>query len=183
MLKRIFAAVAAAPSAHNRQPWRYLVLRDLPFKQKLASSMGAQLALDRLRDGDDEKEAKRDVELSYARITGAPVVIVVCLTLEDMDGYRDPDRSAAEFLMAVQSTAMATQNLLLAARAEGLGACFMCAPLFCPAIARHALAIAQSWHPQGLVTLGYPADSGRPRRRKRMPEFVQFDCESGPADA
>ena len=59
------------------------------------------------------------------------MLIVVCVDPSEMDTYADQRRRDAEHLMAIQSTAMATQNLLLAAHAEGLGACIMCAPLFC----------------------------------------------------
>ena len=52
-----------------------------------------------------------------SRINGAPALIAVCLTLADMDSYPDARRNDAEFLMAVQSTAMAAQILL----AEGPG--------------------------------------------------------------
>ena len=38
--------------------------------------------------------------------------------------------------MAVQSVALAVQDMLLRAHAEGLGACWMCGPLFCPDVVR-----------------------------------------------
>ena len=50
--------------------------------------------------------------------------------------------------MAVQSTAMAVQNMLLLAHAEGLAACWMCAPLFCPDTVRAALDLPADWQPQ-----------------------------------
>jgi nitroreductase len=62
-----------------------------------------------------------------------------------MDSYPDERRRRAEYLMAVQSTAMAAQNLLLAAEQEGLGACVMCAPLFCPEIVANALHLPYGW--------------------------------------
>jgi nitroreductase len=96
---------------------------------------------------------RSDVIRSFQRITGAPVVIVVAMTLAEMDSYPDESRARAEYLMAVQSTAMATQNLLLAAHAEGLGACWMCAPLFCPSEVKLALGIPEDWQLQGLLTL------------------------------
>ena len=68
--------------------------------------------------------------------------------------------------MAVQGTAMAGQNLLLAAHALGLGACWMCAPLFCPEVVAAELELPPDWQPQGLVTLGWPAQT---RRRGRKP--------------
>ncbi len=172
VLERLFTSAAAAPSAHNRQPWRYVVIDEAQARQALARAMGERLADDRRRDGDAEDAIARDVARSFARITGAPVLILVCLTLEHADAYPDAARSRAEFLMAVQSTAMATQNLLLAAHAEGLAACWMCAPLFCPDVVRSAVAFPAHWQPQGLITLGWPADGGRERQRRPVEEFV-----------
>lgn len=172
MVARLVAAAAAAPSAHNRQPWRFVILTDAASKERLARAMGDRLAADRTRDGDDAAAIAADVARSFARITGAPVVILVCLTLGEMDSYPDAKRHEAEFLMAVQSTAMATQNLLLAAQAEGLGACWLCAPLFCPQTVREALALAPDLQPQGLVTLGYAAVAGKERPRKPLDEIL-----------
>ncbi len=62
-------------------------------------------------------------------------------------------------MMAVQSVALAAQNMLLMAHAEGLGACWMCAPLFCPDVVRAALALPADWEAQALLTLGYPAEA------------------------
>jgi len=173
VLDRLFLSAAAAPSAHNRQPWRYLIIEDAAAKQTLAQAMGKRLAADRGRDGDAPEVIARDVARSHARITCAPVVILVCLTLEETDVYPDAARSEAEYLMAVQSTAMATQNLLLAAHAEGLAACWMCAPLFCPDVVRTSLDVPAQWQPQGLVTLGFAAEPGRDRPRKPLHAFVK----------
>ena len=83
--------------------------------------------------------------------------------------------------MAVQSTAMATQNLLLAAHAEGLAACWMCAPLFCPDVVRASPRRARRhWQPQGLITLGFAADGGRDRPRKPLAAFVAVRTCRGP---
>jgi len=171
-VQRLVQAAGAAPSAHNRQPWRYVVLDDAATKMKLARAMGERLAEDRTRDGDDADTIRADVDRSFARITGAPVAILVCLTLGEMDAYPDARRREAEFLMPVQSTAMATQNLLLAAHGEGLGACWMCAPLFCPDTVRDALALPADWQPQGLITLGFPQQPGKVRPRKSPADIV-----------
>ena len=166
-------AATRAPSAHNRQPWRFHVVRDADGKARLAKAMGDRLRADRSKDGDDPEAIRRDVERSSARINGAPALIAVCLTLDDMDTYPDARRGEAEFLMAVQSTAMAAQILLLKAQAEGLGACWMCAPLFCVETVRGALDLPSSWQPQGLILLGYPAEPGKVRERKPMGEIVR----------
>jgi coenzyme F420-0:L-glutamate ligase/coenzyme F420-1:gamma-L-glutamate ligase len=172
ILHRVLMTAGAAPSAHNRQPWRFVLLAGRSAKRQLADCMGLRLARDRAQDGDTEADIERDVARSQQRIVSAPVVVLVSLTLAEMDSYPDPRRSEAEFQMAVQSTAMSAQNLLLAAHAEGLGACWMCAPLFCPEDVRTLLKLPDHYRPQGLISLGYPADTGKPRGRKPLGEIV-----------
>ncbi|HXA72246.1 MAG TPA: nitroreductase family protein [Stellaceae bacterium] len=169
-LDRVLAAARWAPSAHNRQPWRFAMLTAFDWKDRLALAMGERLRRDRLADGDSVAAIEQDVARSYARITGAPVVIVVALDMADMDRYPD-DRRRAEHTMAVQSAAMAVQNLLLAAHAEGLGACWMCAPLFCPDVVTEALGLPKGWEPQAIVTLGRPAGPGKPATRRPIDEI------------
>jgi F420 biosynthesis protein FbiB-like protein len=154
-----------APSAHNRQPWRFVVLTSAASKTRLATAMGQQLRHDLQADGAPQAAIARDTHRSYERITQAPLLIVLCLSLADMDSYPDERRQQNEYLMAVQSTAMAGQNLLLAAHAHGLGGCWMCAPLFCPDVVRTVLALPDDWQPQALLTLGYPAESKEKTRR------------------
>lgn len=156
-IRRLLETAMWAPSAHNRQPWRFAVLTQPADKARLARAMGTRLRADRSADGDDPQAIERDVVRSYARLTGAPVLILVCLSMVDMDVYPDPERAQNERLMAVQSTAMAAQNLLLLAHAEGLAACWLCAPLFVPALVRATLDLPPDWEAQGLVTLGQPA--------------------------
>lgn len=162
-----------APSAHNRQPWRFAVIRDLELKVGLARAMGERLRADRLRDGDAPEVVEADVERSFKRITTAPVVVVVAATTLGMDAYPDPRRREAEYLMAVQSTAMAAQNLLLAAHSARLAACWMCAPLFCPDTVRAAMALPADWQPQAIITLGVPAAQGKPYSRRPLAEVVR----------
>ena len=46
-LQHLLAAATAAPSSHNRQPWRFVVLRDAAAKADLAEAMGRRLWEDR----------------------------------------------------------------------------------------------------------------------------------------
>lgn len=168
LIERVLTAATWAPSAHNRQPWRFVVMQDPQDKARLADAMGQRLRRDRLADGNPPALVEADVARSRARITSAPVVLVVCLTREALDHYADERRASAEYLMAVQSTAMAVQNILLAAHAEGLGACWMCAPLFCADTVRESLELHASWDAQALVTLGYPAKGGKAAARAEL---------------
>lgn len=173
---RLLEAANWAPSAHNRQPWRFAVLTRTADKARLARAMGVRLRADRTADGDDPADIERDVARSYARLTGAPVLIVVCLSMADMDTYPDARRSGSEWVMAVQSTAMAAQNLLLLAHAEGLAACWLCAPLFVPELVGETLGLPEDWAPQGLITLGKPAEE---RVKTRMPVETRVEFLPG----
>ncbi|HLM22160.1 MAG TPA: nitroreductase family protein [Propionibacteriaceae bacterium] len=163
LLDQILGAAMRAPSPHNRQPWRFAVLKNATSKARLAMAMGERLRADRTRDGDRTDAIEADVTRSRTRIVGAPVVIVVALTMRDMDQYADQHRTHAEHTMAVQSVATVAQNILLLAHARGLGSCWMCAPLFCPDVVRTSLALPADWEPQALITLGRPASPGRDR--------------------
>ena len=112
-IERLLDAARFAPSAHNRQPWRFAVLRS-GEKERLAAAMGGGRA-DRLADRRRLDRAGRRSHPHHR----APRRIAACLTLADMDRYPDARRAEAERLMAVQSTAMAVQNMLLLAHAEG----------------------------------------------------------------
>lgn len=166
VVTRLLEAARWAPSAHNRQPWRFAVLEDAARRQRLAAAMGERFRADLLADGLSAEAAERQVRRSYERIASAPVAIVFFVSLVEMDRYLDPARQEAERLMAVQSVALAAENLLLQAHAEGLGACWMCAPLFCPDVVRAELNLPDDWIAQGLLTVGYPAEM---RQKDREP--------------
>lgn len=158
LLQSLIETACWAPSAHNRQPWRFCVVTDADAKENLSRRMGEQWRADLLADDADPAFIERRVAISHARMTGASALVLAALSMEDMDSYPDPERAHAEWTMAVQSVALACQNLLLAAHASGLGACWMCAPLFVPDLVRDVLDLPAHWHPQALITLGYAAE-------------------------
>ena len=159
MLEQLLEAATWAPSAHNRQPWRFVIMSDQARKVSLARAMGARLRADLEADGVPGSVIEEDVRRSYERISAAPTLILLCMTLADMDAYPDERRSNFERTMAIQSTAMAGQNILLMASSLGLGACWMCAPLFCPDLVGDVLDLPADWQAQGMITVGYPAQN------------------------
>jgi F420 biosynthesis protein FbiB-like protein len=143
------------------------------IKKQLALAMGERLRSDLTADQVPLEIIEKDADRSYQRITAAPVLILVCLSMVDMDSYPDPKRANNEKLMAVQSTAMAGQNLLLAAQQSGLATCWMCAPLFCPDVVQKTLDLPPDWEPQGLITMGYAAES-KEKSRNPLADHVRF---------
>jgi coenzyme F420-0:L-glutamate ligase/coenzyme F420-1:gamma-L-glutamate ligase len=166
LLEKLLTAAIWAPSAHNRQPWRFCVITEASVKQQLGSAMATQWQQDLLADGADPAVVERRAAISQARLSGAGAIVIAALNMEEMDQYPDAARNQAEWTMAVQSVALACQNLLLAAHHYGLGACWMCAPLFVPDLVRSVLELPTTWHPQALITLGYPAEE---KQKERYP--------------
>ncbi|MDX2076126.1 MAG: nitroreductase family protein [bacterium] len=162
-----------SPSAHNRQPWRWVVIQSSETKIRLATAMGTRLRADLSADNAPQAVIDADVSRSYDRITKAPLLLLLCLTLADMDVYPDPKRAQNEHLMAVQSSAMAGQNVLLMAHALGLGACWMCAPLFCPDVVQGTLDLPTDWIPQALITIGIPAEE-KTKPRKSIEDLTLY---------
>ena len=166
LIDSLLEAATWAPSAHNRQPWRFLVITGKDQRRLLADRMAERLTQDLRADGVGEEAIIADTSRSRARIYGAPVLFLVCISMTDMDHYPDAGRQNLERMMAVQSASMAAQNLLLMAHAHGLGACWLCAPLFCPDVVADALNMPTDFEPQGLIAAGYPAEA---RERTREP--------------
>ncbi|MDQ1279045.1 MAG: hypothetical protein QG670_305 [Thermoproteota archaeon] len=172
MLSSILEACQWAPSAHNAQPWRFIVVRDHLHKQNLAKNMAVRWEEDLSGDGIPKAERKRLIEDSVMQFSGSPIVIIACLTMKDMDQYPNEQRRNAEHIMGVQSVAAAIENLLLAAHDVGLGACWFCAPLFCPDAVRETLRIPKHMEPQALITLGYPSKQPNPPARRALTTIV-----------
>ncbi len=144
VVTRLLQAAIRAPSAGNCQPWYFLVVRNQEAKSALARA-----ALDQWF------------------LSQAPVVVVVCA---------DPERSALRYgdrgrrLYSLQDTAAATENLLLAAVASGLGACWVGA--FDEEEAAQALELPPHLRPVAIVPIGYPARRPSLRSDRRRLETV-----------
>jgi F420 biosynthesis protein FbiB-like protein len=174
LVERVLAAATHAPSPHHSFPWRLAVLTGAPAKQQLARAMADKWRSDLLGDGLPEAEVEVELAKSWRRLTAAPVVLVGSVYPERLDEYPDPDRQAAETLMAAHSLGAALQNVMLAAHASGLASCWMCAPVFCSEVVRDALGLEEGLYPHAIVTIGYAARPPRQRTRPKVDEIVSL---------
>jgi F420 biosynthesis protein FbiB-like protein len=172
LVRELLDAACQAPSAHNRQPWRFVALERGEARRDLVDALSRRFRRDLEADGIPADEVDRRLTRSQERLGGAPWLIVLCLSAREMDVYPDPVRRQAEREMALQSCALAGGHLLLAAHASGLGACWMCAPLFAPEVVRQTLTLPDDWEPQAAIALGYPAEPGAARGRKPVDEVT-----------
>jgi F420 biosynthesis protein FbiB-like protein len=158
LLAELVDVACWAPSPHHTQPWRFVVVAGPDARARMAQAMGERWRDDLRRDGEPETRIASRLRRSYEKIVGAPALIVPCLYPGVLDSYPDPPRQAAELTMGAHSLGAAIQSLLLAAHARGLGAYWMCAPVFCPDVVVQSLSLDPDLRPQAFILLGYPAE-------------------------
>jgi F420 biosynthesis protein FbiB-like protein len=181
IILELLEAAGWAPSAHNAQPWRFIVLDDGQAKTRLAKDMAKAWAADMAKDGIAvEPEMFR---LRIERFAEAPALVLACMSMEGMTKQPDTERQGVERDLAMQSLGAALENLLLAAHTLGLGACWFCAPAYCREAVRAALKIPEKVEPQALIALGYPAEKSVAPARKRVGEYCFLNQWGAPLKA
>lgn len=161
-LRRVLEAARYAPSAQNRQPWRFIVIKDSEVKKRIGLCY------------------KRDWFLN----TEPPIIIVVCgvpgeswvKQSRSSDGHRDYGEERIEDYWKID-VALAIQNLMIAAAGEGLGTCFIGG--FNEHCLRNTLNIPSTMRVVAMTPLGYPKEepegTRRPRIRKSLDEITVHD--------
>jgi len=146
LVNRILNAAIRAPSAGNRQPWHFVVVRKAEVRRALAHRAAGQ-----------------------SFIAQAPVVIVVCA---DGDRSAARYRERGRRLYCLQDTAAAITHLLLAVTALRLGACWIGA--FDEGEATEILDLPSHLRPVAMISIGFPAEVPSPRSRRGLGEVVRL---------
>ena len=182
-LATILFAATRAPSGSNRQPFRFLVLRDGPkatdAKALLGRAFRAGWKSKRASDGYDDSDASDDspkartaraMQHFVDHFEDIPVVVLACL-----QRYRSATPSEGG------SVYPACQNLLLAARALGYGGVMTMWHGFVEAELRELLGIPEGVVISATIPLGRPQGRHGPVRRRPIGELVFDDAWDSPA--
>jgi nitroreductase len=171
LIRKILEAGTCAPSGGNMQRWRFLVIRDAEIKRTVGAyykrAWDEQVA-PRYRSGEPAPGTSRErflrlldaAEHLAAHIHEAPVWIVPCL-----QGGTPTRTSGSSIYPAVQ-------NMLLAARALGLGATLTTLYLQFEQQAEAALGLPPGVHSYALLPIGYPVGRFGPVRRVPLADVV-----------
>lgn len=163
-----------APNAHNRQPWRFVVLTAEAERLKLADAMASDFRVVMEAEGMDAEGITDKLARSHRRMQQAPVIVLLFADDSVMHNYADEERQRGETRMAAQSVALAGGQMLLAAHAEGLGGVWVCWPMFTSEQITKAFDLPEHWQAQGMLFLGYAAGEPKRRERLRLDEVVIF---------
>ena len=166
-----------APTGSNAQNWEFVVVKDPAVKARIGGlnrrawsvygAIGRRMAN---RAGDQAMLRIIDaVEWQASHFAEIPVLVVACLK-----GFTPPWPPVAAASM-YGSIFPSVQNLLLAARAAGLGAALITLPLWSRFLARRALGLPWNVAPCAVVPLGWPIGRYGPTRRLPVGEVVSLD--------
>jgi len=149
VLNKVLEAVRVAPSGSNRQPWRFIVVKDEAVKQRLVPACGDQKWL-----------------------AEAPIIVVACGRIFDYNrgGYMK------DYSVLVD-VSIGMTHLILAARNEGLGTCWI--GMFDNTEVKRILGVPEGWNVVGLTPLGYPKAGEKaftePGERNPLSEIISTD--------
>ncbi|ORA36298.1 nitroreductase family protein [Mycobacterium aquaticum] len=177
-LSRCLQAAAWAPSGANAQAWRFIVLRS-PRQRAVVAEAAAQAlrviepvyGMTRPADDDTGRRARTNRAI-YELHDRAREFTSVLFTQQRF-------ATASELLLG-GSIFPAMQNFLLAARAQGLGACLTSwASYGGEALLREAVGVPEDWMLAGHVVVGWPRGGHGPVRRRPLAELVGYDTWDG----
>ena len=177
LLLHILELAMKAPTGSNAQNWHFIVVKDRDVVAKLgrlnrtAINLGGEMYKRALGNRMDEKMVRNEkaVRWQAEHFDEIPVVIVACLK-----GVVPPWPPVA-VSSAYGSIYPAVQNLLLAARAAGLGAALITIPLWSKFLARRALGLPWNVTPVAVIPMGWPLGKYGPTTRRPVGELVSLD--------
>jgi nitroreductase len=136
----ILDAGRQAPSSGNIQSWKFIIVKDEPQRKKLAEACLQQRWMEQ-------------AQVHFA-------IIAMPGKVKRYYGVR------GERLYAIQNCAAASENMLLAAHALGLGACWVSA--FDEDLVRKALGLPEEAVPHAIITVGYADEAPEPPPKNRF---------------
>lgn len=175
LVKQLIELATKAPTAQNHQAWEFIVVRDPEVKAKLAKyNRRVWRLVDKpvawLNRKDDKfVRTHRATSHQVDHFEEIPVLVVCCMTAT---------RHGITPVVAASSYGSifpAIQNLLLAARAAGLGANLVTMPLTVNVLARRALGLPWNITPVAIVPLGWPQGRYGPTTRRPVAEVTSID--------
>ena len=148
-LERCLEAARWAPSACNKQPSRFVVIKDRELRERICTECFLP-----------------GVPMPWAK--QAPVIIVLCSKKSVVTHLLAPLLSGINYHLL--DLGIAGEHLVLEAQEQGLGSCWI--GWIQPKKIRKVLKLPPGITPVSLITLGYPRDITLPGRRLEMSEIV-----------
>ena len=160
VVERIIEAATWAPNHRHTEPWRFAVLAGTA-REELGERVAAWMRVEL-----DPTVAQKQAESTKKKLLRSPMIVVVSQRTSAGDAVQDLEDYAA--------CSSATQNLLLAAHAEGLATKWSTGTLATAPPVFDYLGLPASDRIVAFVYLGYPAERTEPRGPERAPAVIDW---------
>ena len=180
MLEQVLRAASKAPSGSNTQPWEIVVVDDAAKRAQIGDALraiyesneGLQQLISAGESSDDKTQRLmlKGARAFFSQLGKAPAMVIPCLYQLSSP---TPDPAS---LLAGSSIYGAVQNLMLAARALGLGTVMTTAHAMLDADLRRILEIPDDATPVALIPIGYPDANFGPTTRKGTDEILRWNA-------
>jgi nitroreductase len=175
IIGQLIETASWAPSSHNRQGWKFIVFENHKEIHDLAEKIRNSIMKSLENSHRLSAEQTKELILYSGIFDQSPVFILAMHKKSPAVGKSIMQFAANEFSSGeVISTAMACQNILLAAQSIGLGACIMTAPLLAGEIWKSLDNLPLGFEPTCLITIGYPAEIPQSPRRKKFENIIEY---------
>ena len=179
LVRRLVELALEAPTGSNGQNWEFVIVTEREAKTRFQAQYRRAWSLygragERTR-GDDPQTARilRSVKWQVDHFVDIPVLVVACLRGGGKVPYVPmPALATSSHYGSIYPS---VQNLLLAARAVGLGASLITLPLWSTTVARRILGLPLSVEPCCVVPLGWPLGRYGPKSRRPVDDVVHLE--------
>lgn len=177
LIWKVIEAGTKAPSGTNTQPWGFVVIQDDAIRQAISDQLheglkgneGLQQMLEQGSQSADKttRLMLKGAQRLFTNLASAPVFIIPCL-------YQ-VSSPAPEGLLSGSSIYGAVQNMLLAARALGLGTVMTTFQMAAEQILRERCNLPDDATPVALIPMGYPDAKFGPTTRKPVETVTHWE--------
>ena len=188
IILRCIELALKAPTGSNGQNWQVVVVKDPAVKARFAARYRQAWRIygaageRAVRDDEAMRKVLSAVRWQVEHFEEIPVIVVPCLELKARGTGHVPLVPKPPILESSTygSIYPSVQNLLLAARAMGLGASLITLPLWSTTSARRILGLPWTVHPVCMVPMGWPRGRYGPTTRRPVGEVVHLDRYGSP---
>jgi nitroreductase len=182
-ISQLLEAASLAPSSCNRQPWRFVLVRDRAVLERMGETVKKRF--DELRASIPANELTEEMEMFrvfFSFFETAPLVVVACyrempdLLARIVARAGGPAVSTTEKIHPeLQSLSLAVMSLVLAATNLGLATSVTTGPLIAKDELKEIVGLSRHWEIATLVPVGYARGaSGERPKRKDLGQIVSF---------
>jgi nitroreductase len=172
LIRKVIFAATRASSPGNSQGWDFVVVRDAEQRKRIGELFRAEVKPRLVPVSDGADGARRLMTAGAHHLLDAfervPVLIFVC------GGVIYPPANPME-LFVPAALYPAAQNLIVAARALGLGTVFTTFHMLCEVKLRPILGLPDGHRIQVTIPLGWPEKKFGPVKRKPLDEVLHWD--------